>query len=216
LLDYGSTLGSLPLPQSENCAYWFGQIYGEPIIQGCYIADQEIGDPDKSGGTTAGEKYVNRDLISPVIDISNFGSATLSFWTWWEIEGRNPGSGYDRMEVYVSKGPTYYPWTRVALLNPVEDPDHTISALHPDWPYSSGGYNQPARWIQHKLNLNSFLGNQIKIKFAFNSWDSQFNGFRGWLIDNLGVYPEALSASQISSSSVDLRPDHGEVTPTLR
>ena len=201
----------LPVPLTGDYVYWFGQLVDQPITQGSYIATQKIGDTSHSGGTSTQGYFVSGDLTSPVIDITNFAYAMLDFTTWWEIEGRNPASGYDRMEVYLSVGPTYQNWNKIAVLNPIADPDHSTSGLHPDWPYTSGGYNLAGRWVEHKFNLTDYVGKQIKLKFSFNSGDNQFNGFRGWVIDNVGIYPTPITASQVSSASIDLRPDHGEL-----
>jgi hypothetical protein len=207
LPDYGSTLGRLPQAHSGSYAYWYGQRQGE-VATGCYVAVQKVDDATYSGGTSSTSYPYNYGyLVSPLINLSNFASATLSFWTWWEVEGVNAATGYDQMKVQISTdGGTSY--TTLAVLNPYSDPDISKEAYRP---YSSGGYNQAGAWVQHSFDLTSYVGQSIKIRFYFNTVDILYNGFRGWLIDDFSVTPEAVAASAVSRSAVNLRPDRGEI-----
>ncbi len=210
LPDYSSTLGKLPQPRSSSGAYyyWYGQKNSKDD-RGCYVVVSQPGQSALSGGTSSDDKPYNYSYFtSPLIDIRNFAFANLSFWTWWEIEGYNPArsttingrqTAYDEMKVLVSKnyGDT---WTEIAILNPYQDPD-VSDKLKAYLPYTSGGFNKTPVWVQHKLDLSSYVGNLIKIRFAFNTQDQNYNGFRGWIIDDVKVDPSRISGSQISSAS---------------
>lgn len=207
LPDYSSTLGKLPQPYGGSYSYWYGQ-ESTQTAQGCYIAVQKSGDDALSGGTSSTNYPYNYGyLVSPSIDITGFAYATLSFWTWWEVEGVNAATGYDQMKVQISTdgGTTY---TDVALLNPFSDPNTSREAFRP---YTSGGYDQTGEWVYHSFDLTQYVGNVIKIRFYFNTVDTLYNGFRGWMIDNFAVAPEAISYSRVSNFSVDKRPDRGVV-----
>lgn len=210
LPDYASTLGKLPQPRSGSSKYyyWYGQ-KNSSDSRGCYIVVSKSGQSVESGGTSSDAYFYNYAYFtSPLIDTRNFAYATLSFWTWWEIEGYNPArsitntgeiKAYDEMKISVSKdyGNT---WTEIAILNPYQDPD-VSDKLKAYLPYTSGGFNKTPVWVQHKLDLSSYIGNLIKIRFAFNSRDQSYNGFRGWIIDDVKVDPSRISGSQVSAAS---------------
>ncbi|MFA5876611.1 MAG: carboxypeptidase regulatory-like domain-containing protein [Candidatus Margulisiibacteriota bacterium] len=206
LPDYDSTLGKLPLAHSYNYYYWYGQM-AEQDARGCYIAVQKTGDLDLSGGTSdPAYPYNYGYLDSPSIDISGYAYATLSFWTWWEIEGVNAATGYDQMKVQISINGGFF--SDLAVLNPYNDPNVSREAY---CAYTSGGYNLAGRWVQHSFDLTSYVGNVIKVRFYFNTVDELYNGFRGWMVDDFCVTPEAISYSSVSSASVLKRPDRGEI-----
>lgn len=199
---------AVPDAHGGSFSYWYGQIPAA-TEQGCYICTQEAGDTSNSGGTSI--FWHSGTLTSPQIDLTGHAYATLSFFTWWEIEGVNPATGYDRMKVQIHDGIT---WHDLALLNPSNDPD--IGTKQNYYPYSSGGYNEVGLWLKHIFDLTPYVGNVIRIRFKFNTLDNKYNGFRGWLIDDLTVSPEQVSPSSISSSSIHLRPDRGKIRVTPR
>ena len=95
------------------------------------------------------------------------------------------------------------------MLNPVDDPDFLIREPH--LPYSSGGFNKPGVWVKHTYNLTPYVANNVKIRFRFDAFDRQFNGFRGWLIDDFAIKPEQVQGSSISETAVERRPDRGDI-----
>ncbi|MCX5726124.1 MAG: carboxypeptidase regulatory-like domain-containing protein [Candidatus Saganbacteria bacterium] len=201
--------GQVPNAHGGSYCYWYGQI-PEAAAQGCYICTQESTDSPDSGGTSIFDHIGT--LTSPPIDLTGNAYATLSFFTWWEIEGINPATGYDTMMVQITanNGST---WNDIALLNPSKDPDRDTKQNY--YPYSSGGYNLSGLWVKHTFDISPYVGNVIKIRFEFNTHDNKYNGFRGWLIDDLTVNPNQTAPSSISKSSVNLRPDRGmpRITP---
>ena len=98
------------------------------------------------------------------------------------------------MAVYISKY-NYANWNLEGYLNPYDDPNKTISPSKEA--YTSGGYDTPPVWVQHKIDLSAYAGNLIKIRFVFDIHDQQYNGYMGWIIDDVHV-----SASQMGVSSV--------------
>ena len=140
---------------------------------------QDSDDVSDSGGLTSGvlpQVDVGGSLISPVIDLTSFAYANLSFWTWWETECINIATGADRMIVMVSSDyPDYRDgyWTTIGILNPEKDPD--VSERLPKLPYSSGGFNAPGAWVKHVYNLTPYAGYRIKIRFRFSSISGPYN-----------------------------------------
>jgi hypothetical protein len=76
----------------------------------------------------------------------------------------------------------------IKKLNPAIDP-----VVHPreKLAFSSGGFNRKPIWTQENIDLSKYAGKTIRIKFKFNTKDALYNGFRGWLIDNLEVIDNA-------------------------
>jgi hypothetical protein len=89
------------------------------------------------------------------------------------------------MYIFVSKGPSYNIWDLIGCLNPYEDPlPETVASGDA---YTSGGFNQPGVWVQHNFDLTQYAGNQIIIRFLFNTGDRKYNGFRGWFLDDIKI-----------------------------
>jgi hypothetical protein len=85
------------------------------------------------------------------------------------------------MNVYVSTdgGTT---WEEVVSMNPINDVDGEAYK-----PYSSGGLGEVGQWIHTEADLSAYVGSTINIKFYFDTVDEKYNGFRGWLIDDVRV-----------------------------
>lgn len=139
-------------------------------------------------------------LISPSIDLSAASSGTpisLSFMTYWEIESVNPNcQGFDLMTVEVStdNGESFVP---VARLNPLSDPQTGEETNRGRLAYTNSGFNSPAQWlVQEAIPFDDYRGQVVKLRFSFDTVDQLFNGFRGWLIDDVviaqteGTFPE--------------------------
>jgi hypothetical protein len=178
--------GFLPKAYSGTACWWFGE-----DATGTFIgADYDDHQANNSGGTSTGIK--SGELVSPLISLTGVSQASLSFYTWWEIEGVDVQS-YDLMFVEVSKdgGNT---WVNLGRLNPIDDAN-TASYI----PYSTNGVNQTGQWGRVYFNLMPFIGSQIKVRFRFTTGDALFNGFRGWFIDNIGISATPLPPLSVTS-----------------
>ncbi len=186
--------GSLPPAFSGVTAWWFGE-----EATGSYIGTdfQTIFQASKDGGRSTGP--VSGALTSPVVTLpANLISPTLTFRTWWEIESVDADRS-DRMIIELSAGGGSF--SELRRLNPAIDVDgpHAV-------PYSSGGFNQAGQWQTADFDLSPYLGSDIQLGFRFDSGDEQFNGFRGWLIDDIRVwgiepFPVSPPSSDSGSSS---------------
>ncbi|HUI64803.1 MAG TPA: IPT/TIG domain-containing protein, partial [Bacteroidota bacterium] len=116
-------------------------------------------------------------------------------WTWWEIEGVNTDA-FDLMYVEISQdsGATWNSIESRGVINPLTDPegqDYTE--------YSSGGLGQIGKWVQVYFDLTPYVGSTVAIRFRFDTIDNLYNGFRGWLIDDISVTSATLPGPTITS-----------------
>lgn len=190
--------GAVPDPSQGSQAYWYGSaqstdnstVFG--AIQGNFLDNQEESFAfELDGGTSNSlDGWNEGELISPSIDLTSVSASTpvsLVFDTFWEIESVNPNSsGFDVMivEYSLDDGATWE--TTQARLNPLSDPQDTVERA--PIPYSNTGYNSPPAWVQQEaIPLVGVQGETIRLRFTFSTEDNLYNGFRGWLIDNVIV-----------------------------
>ncbi len=181
--------GTIPAPIGERC-FWYGNGTPGDETFGNFIGSQEEGDSNLSGGTSTSDN--SAELISPPIDLTGAsGDIKLSFDTYWEIESVNPNqNGFDLMIVSVSddNGTT---WRDLAKLNPLNDPQTDIDRS--PVPFSNTGYNSAPAWLTQEaiplvdLEKQPLSGKVIRLKFTFRTVDGLYNGFRGWMIDNVKI-----------------------------
>ncbi|RMF98278.1 MAG: hypothetical protein D6734_00610 [Candidatus Schekmanbacteria bacterium] len=175
--------GALPSPPSGNYVLWFG----DPAT-GNYMGKQQADDYPNSGGISE-SLFHGGAIYSPYFYIPPTSNPELRFKSWFEIEGVNPNQmGYDRMRVLIAhSGSLFDPLSgdEILLLNPYADP--VVEMNREDKPYTSSGFNKPPIWYRYQLDLSAYKGEYIRIVFAFDTVDNLFNGFRGWLIDDVEV-----------------------------
>ncbi len=181
---------AIPQAFQGQFAFWYGQ-----DTTGSFIGQLSLPQDSLSGGRSVDENAGT--LTSPQINLTADTVATLSFWTWFEIESVNPNaSGFDIMEVEVirANGDS----VSLGRLNPFTDP---ILEDREPLPFTSGGFNQAAVWRFEEFDLSPFAGQQIRLRFKFDTRDNLYNGFRGWFIDNIRV----TNVRSISSASNNRR-----------
>lgn len=177
----------LPAAHSGARAWWYGVDANGTFIDSAFdLTIQQA----KNGGQS--KTANNGALTSPIIDLRGAAGATVSFWTWWEIEGVDVDR-YDLMWVQVSTdgGATF---TNLGKLNPPNDVNNK-----PEQNYSSGGSNAAPVWADPPFDLGAYVGKQIILRFYFNSVDHRYNGFRGWLLDDVVVQCGAPTGPSITS-----------------
>jgi hypothetical protein len=204
-----TSAGAIPAPIGTKC-FWYGN--GEKLDPtfGSFL-DISTSTNDSLDGGNGSEN--SSELISPAIDLTNTaGSVYITFDTFWEIESVDPNvNGFDIMTVSVSNddGVT---WRSLARLNPFSDPvsDLDVAPI----PFSNTGFNSAPIWLKQEgislvdNNGDSLSGQTIKLKFTFATVDGLYNGFRGWMIDNIlikegvGTFP----LIEESTSSVSYAP----------
>jgi hypothetical protein len=198
LVSYPDTAGSLPSAYSGTHAWWYGDNPADdtPNPSGAsvtYMGNQSDwpAQTPGDGGTSNGPNSAS--LISPTIDLTSAPNATLTFATWWEIESVSPAN-FDMMYVDVSTDGGAN-WTTLGVLNPAANP---AGGADP-YPYTDNGLDVPASWQTASVDLTPYVGSQVQLRFRFDSVDQYDNGFRGWLIDDVGVYSNTPGSPLVST-----------------
>jgi hypothetical protein len=137
---------------------------------------QDSGCNYNTGSATTG------DLISPVISGIN-SSSTLDFDFFRQVESFTGGS-YDKTEVAV-KATGSSTWTTV-------------------WSRDSANSSANAWTASGGISLSSFAGQDIQVRFQFNSVDTTANGFTGWLIDDVVVTASSSCTPANTAPSVSI------------
>ncbi len=178
----------LPSAHSGANAFWSGvDGNGTFIDDPVSLAIQTT----KNGGRS--KTFHTCTLTSPTIDLSSAQYATLKFWTWWEIEGVD-ANAYDMMYVQVSVDGGEF--NTIGQLNPVNDVNNK-----PEQNYSSGGSFADPVWVNPHFSLTQFVGHTVKLRFLFKTVDPLYNGFRGWLIDDISVVAQGIETPVITEVS---------------
>jgi len=185
-----TSAGKVPDPLS-NRACWYGQAASGGVTQGNFLGEPEEPQEELDGGTSLTPN--GGAIVSPDIDLSaETGPLSLTFRTWWEIEAVNPNeNGFDLMTIEYSTDDIQ--WTPIARLNPLSDPVGLDDQDRAPLPYSNRGYNKAPAWLwQEPIDISDLAGEQIKLRFLrFNTQDELYNGFRGWLVDDISIKREA-------------------------
>lgn len=168
--------GAISNAYSGDYAFWFGN-----PNQGTYVGNfmGASGNCASNNGGQGGV-VVSGTLTSPLFFLPA-GTAILQFRSWWEVESTDPQQfAFDRMvvEILDASGNVLGQQT----LNPEVDANGPAN-----WSYSSGGYHRTPVWNIYSYNLESTAGQSMRVRFSFNSNDHLYNGYRGWLIDDVVV-----------------------------
>jgi len=104
---------------------------------------------------------------SPVINLMNATSGTLTFQCWYETE--DTGTSYDQR------------WFRII------NADTGAQMVNSQLATTGGsitcaGMNQ---WHEHSIDLTQVAGNNIQLEFFFDTRDTVANNYPGWFIDDL-------------------------------
>lgn len=181
--------GCLPTAHGGTHAWWFG---GDS--RGSFLGDDAPLPQDaKNGGTSIIGKLGT--LTSPLFSATS-AEGRLQFYAWWEIESVNPSS-FDLLAIVAIDA--FGNETEVVKLNPLSDPPWAAADLH----YASGynaflneaavptdPFTAPV-WSQYTVALPA---GTVRVMFRFAAQDGLYNGFRGWLIDDVQVNDTVLPA----------------------
>ena len=177
--------GALPSPFGGTWVFWYGDPTPSVPTTGNFMGTQVGGDAAGSGGTSTGFVGNSGTLTSPNITLPTNGqTALLKFDTWFEIESVDPDA-FDIMLVSVED--VGLPGTtELGVLNPGSAPLTGAAAT----PLTSGGFDIAPVWFEVTHNLDAFKGKTIRLIFEFDTGDELYNGFRGWIIDNVRITME--------------------------
>ncbi len=210
LVTYPDSTGALPAAFSGVHAWWYGDNPAQDAglsasASMTYMANQQDWptETNSDGGTSNGANSAS--LISPAIDLTTVSNATLTFATWWEIESTNPAH-FDIMYVDASTDGGHT-WTSIGVLNPTNNP---AGGADP-YPYTNNGLDVAASWQVASVDLSHYAGSHVQVRFHFDSVDQYDNGFRGWLIDDVGVYTNTSATPTLGS----VTPNNGVAGDTV-
>ncbi len=113
---------------------------------------------DSSRNFDNGSRNWGRLTTVEPVDLTGAVNPTLAFREWVEYQ-----PFYDRTRVQVSEDQSK--WT-------------TIFKSH----RTTG-----QKWENRHVNLSSYIGKRIYLRFDFDSIDSRYNKFEGWYLDNITV-----------------------------
>ena len=186
--------GCMPAPGSIGnawdglYAYWFGNP-STGTYTGSYLGGTGICGVNDGGTSSAPAMTGTLTSRKVFVPAGDFGTATLQFRSWFEIESVDAqapppfGNGYDGMYI--------------ELVDPATGAVNTIGYLNPEVdvsgnlqdPYSSGGHLAPPVWNLYEFDIASEIppGNEVQVQFRFDTLDGSYNGFRGWLIDDVRI-----------------------------
>ncbi|HUA74052.1 MAG TPA: LamG-like jellyroll fold domain-containing protein [Solirubrobacteraceae bacterium] len=186
--------GSLPSARSGTHVAWFGDPASGTFCLGYASVLQEALNGCKSSTTAQGA------LVSPPFSLEGADSAVLHFKSWFDIEAVQPNE-YDTMKIEYTtssgSGGGSFAWHKVAKLNPGFRSDGSES----DRDFTNNGLSQAPSWTDDTVALPGAAGSpHARIRFVFNSGDDNYNGFRGWVIDDVHVVgQQELPAPHIDS-----------------
>jgi hypothetical protein len=193
----------------SNAACWYGD-----DVAGSQGTGNFMGEPDNAAnddGASNGGQSLSANgaaIVSPQIDLSGVESpVSLSFDTWWEIESVNPNEfGFDIMSVEYTTD-NGESWNTLARLNPFSDPVGGSGIDRAPIPYSNTGFNSAPLWLQQEpISLDALVGQVVQLRFAFRTQDELYNGFRGWMVDNV-VITSMLGTFPLSDAEIPVDPE---------
>jgi len=108
--------------------------------------------------------------LDRTVDLTGFSSATLDFWTWYEIE---EGWDFGFVQVSTDGGQT---WTSMeterTTYNHNPSAMESIVANLPGYTGSSGG------WVHEVIDLTPYAGTEVQLRFRYmTDWAATYAGF---------------------------------------
>lgn len=114
------------------------------------------------------------------VDLSKVSKATLSFWTWYDIE-KNFDYAYTEVSTDGGKNWDILPGKNTSTENP------NGASYGPAFTGKSGTTTSTgtAGWVQEQMDLSSYAGKQIKLRFEYIT-DDAFNA-PSWALDDISI-----------------------------
>lgn len=106
-------------------------------------------------------------LTTPISLPSSLSNAGLSFWSWEETESEGGYFDYDIRTVEVATDTVSPYWT-------------------PIWSTLTSNTTEGV-WHPVKPDLTPYIGNDIILRFQFDTVDELDNGYKGWYVDDVAV-----------------------------
>jgi immune inhibitor A len=158
-----------------------GLVSGDAVLE--FDGDTEVPVLPNEPHSGSGQWWANRgDAIDTTLtrefDLSGLSTATLTFWTWYDIEG---WYDYAYVEASTDGGRT---WTALPGQH-TTDEDPIALAYGPGYTGRSGGGSEPA-WVEEEIDLTPFVGGgSVLLRFEYVT-DAGVNR-PGWAIDDIAI-----------------------------
>lgn len=110
-------------------------------------------------------------------DLTGLNKATLTFWTWYEIEA---GWDYGYVVVSTDDGQT---WTPLATASTTLD-NPEGNSFGPGYTGISGGGETPV-WVQESADLTPYAGQQILLRFEYVTDEGVHE--QGFIVDDIAI-----------------------------
>lgn len=182
----------LSCPVLEARPKWNGVAIGSPVAR-VHGGEKAIwfGDPSTGDyGGTGGDQQVNQPCVNPThtgtlttipVNVPIDDLAYLSFWSWEQTEMSAPEHlfqcatpthcQYDIRSVYISSTdqPFWQPkWNTKDNIYPTTLPE--------------------GDWHELLIDIKEYIGQEIQIRFAFDTFDGRYNEYQGWYIDDITLF----------------------------
>ena len=178
--------GTVPDPYEGHQFLWYGEeLDTTPVTHSGSFIDEWNGQVQYNGGTSSNGYTAGWAKTGP-IDLTGQTELTLTFQSWWEIEAVDPAAVYDNIYVLISTDDVH--WDLLDRPNPDADP--IPDAGNYQYTYTSAGFNQAAVYSPVILDISAYAGNpEVWIRLDFDTFDPLYNGFRGWIVDDMAIWP---------------------------
>ncbi|RLF61114.1 MAG: hypothetical protein DRN37_01560, partial [Thermoplasmata archaeon] len=124
-------------------------------------------------------------LMTPLFNLTNYQSATLTFWHKYDFEGAtNPYDGSD-VEISVDGGT----WEQLFPVGWYDD--YIYGSGNAAFPSGTAVYAHSSNgWKEAEFDLTDYAGSDnVRIRFRFGS-DGSVHSYEGWYIDDIAIYGE--------------------------
>jgi len=115
-------------------------------------------------------------IETPPISLCGFSTAKLKFYSWYQTEPQ---------AAYINSYDVKY----VYILNEAGTTLRRYQIIDPAYAAPAGYKLEQVMnsWNELEIDLTPFVGQVIKVKFFFDTRDSQFNNYEGWYVDDIKV-----------------------------
>jgi hypothetical protein len=113
--------------------------------------------------------------LTRAFDLSGVEAATLTYWTWYDIEA---GYDYATVEIGTDGGQQ---WQTLATPSGTSD---NPNGNNPGWGYT-GQSGDPVGWIQETVDLSPYASGEVLVRFAYLT-DEALTG-AGFALDDIAI-----------------------------
>jgi len=144
--------------------------------------------PPHSGHTFWWSNSADESLttLTRAFDLSGAEQATLTYWTWHDIE---PGYDYATVEVSADGGEQWQ------TLSTPSGTGANPYGNNPGWGYT-GRSGDPPAWVQERVDLSPYVGGEVRVRFAYLT-DEAIAG-AGFVLDDIAI-PEIGYADDVET-----------------